>query len=393
MRGDLETAIDLYAGAMARFERVGYLSDAIGLALALADMRITQGRLHDALRTYERGLEIATGQGDPVLRGAADMHVGISEILRQRDDLAGAAQHLHQARDLGEENGLPQNPYRWRVAAAGIRQAEGDPNAALGLLGEASRVYFSDFSPDVRPVDAVETRIRISQGMLPEAVGWARKNGLSPTDDLDYIREFEHMTLARLILAEGARDRSDARIGDAIGLLERLRVAAEDGARVGSVIEILVVQALARRAGNDVPGALASLEHATALAEPEGYVRVFVDEGPAMAGLLKVATRPRGASDYLRRLLAATVTPATHAPTAQPLLEPLSERELDVLRLLGSELDGPDIARELTLSLATVRTHTRNIYAKFGVNNRRAAVRRAAELGLLSRFEDGRPST
>jgi LuxR family maltose regulon positive regulatory protein len=140
-----------------------------------------------------------------------------------------------------------------------------------------------------------------------------------------------------------------------------------------------------------MPGALASLERAVALAEPEGYVRVVADEGPNMAALLRLPAQKRKASGYLRRLLAATVTPAARANADQPLIEPLSERELDVLRLLESELDGPDIARELTVSLATVRTHTGNIYAKLGVNNRRAAVRRASELGLLSRTRDGRP--
>jgi LuxR family maltose regulon positive regulatory protein len=111
-----------------------------------------------------------------------------------------------------------------------------------------------------------------------------------------------------------------------------------------------------------------------------------------MAGLLKLAAQQRNASRYLRRLLAAAVTPAARAPADQPLIEPLSERELDILRFLESELDGPEIARELTVSVATVRTHTSNIYAKLGVNNRRAAVRRAAELGLLSHTRDGRPS-
>ena len=389
---DLEAASGLYASSMARFEKAGYLSDAIGLALALADMRIAQGRLHDAMRTYERGLELATGQGALVLRGAADMHVGISEILRQRDDLAGAAQHLHRARDLGEENGLPQNPYRSRVAAAGIRQAEGDLEAALGLLAEAGRLYANDFSPDVRPIDALKARVWIVQGRLSEAMGWARESGLSAADDLIYVREFEHITLARLILAQGAHDRSDDRIGEAIDLLERLLAAADDGGRTGSVIEILVVQALARRARNDAPGAQASLERAVALAEPEGYVRVVADEGQAMAALLRQAAQQRDASSYLRRLLAATVTPASRAPVDQRLIESLSERELEVLRLLESDLDGPDIARELTVSLATVRTHTGNIYAKLGVNNRRAAVRRAAELGLLSRARDRRPT-
>ena len=389
--GDLEAASSLYAGALARIEKAGFRSDAIGVSLALADMRIAQGRLHDAMRTYERGLELAADQGGATLRGAADMHVGISEILRQRDDLAGAARHLQQATDLGEANGLPQNPYRSRVAAAGIRQAEGDPEAALQLLAEADRLYATDYSPEVRPVGALKARVWIATGRLSEARSWARERGLSADDELDYVREFEHITLARLILAREARDRSDDRIGEAIGLLERLLVAAEGGGRTGSVIEILVVQALARRARDDVPGALASLERAVALAEPEGYVRVVADEGPTMAALLRLAAQGRNASSYLRRLLAATVTPAARTAADQPLIEPLSERELDVLRLLESELDGPDIARELTVSLATVRTHTRNVYAKLGVNNRRAAVRRAAELGLLSRTRDRRP--
>jgi LuxR family maltose regulon positive regulatory protein len=390
--GDLEAASRLYGDAMTRLEKAGHLSDTIGLALALADMWIAQGRLHDALRMYERGLDLATGRGAPVLRGAADMHVGMSEILRERDDLRRARRHLDEARNLGEENGLPQNPYRSRVAAARIRQAEGDPEAALDLLAEAGRLYAGDFSPDVRPVDAMKARVWIAQGRLPEAMGWARERGLSATDDLRYLREFEHVTLARLILAQGARDRSDDRIGEAIDLLERLLVAAEVGGRTGSVIEILVVQALARRARDDVPGALASLERAVALAEPEGYVRVVADEGPTMAALLRLAAQGRNAPSYLRRLLAAIVAPAARAPVDQPLIEPLSERELDVLRLLESELDGPDIARELTVSVATVRTHTRNIYAKLGVNNRRTAVRRAGELGLLSHARDPRPS-
>jgi LuxR family transcriptional regulator, maltose regulon positive regulatory protein len=389
--GDLEAASSLYAGALARIEKAGFRSDAIGISLALADMRIAQGRLHDAMRIYERGLELAADPGGVTLRGAADMHVGISEILRQRDDLAGAARHLQQAMDLGEANGLPQNPYRSRVAAAGIRQAEGDPEGALQLLAEADRVYTTDYSPEVRPVGALKARVWIANGRLAEARSWARERGLSAEDELDYVREFEHLALARLILAEGARDRSDDRIGEAVGLLERLLAAADAGGRTGSLIEILVVQTLARRAREDVPGALASLERAVALAEAEGYVRVVADEGPTMAALLRLAAQRRNASGYLRRLLAATVTPAARSSADQPLIEPLSERELDVLRLLDSELGGPGIARELTVSLATVRTHTRNIYAKLGVNNRRAAVRRAAELGLVSPTRDGRP--
>ena len=184
-------------------------------------------------------------------------------------------------------------------------------------------------------------------------------------------------------------------IDEAMGLLERLLRAAEEGGRTGSVIEILVLQALAHQTRGDIPAALAPLERALTLAEPEGYVRIFVGRGPAHGGLLEAAANNRGSpGSYVRRLLAAfgktedstAAVRAARQPTG--LVEPLSERELDVLRLLGTDLDGPDIARELMVSLNTVRTHTKNIYAKLGVNNRRAAVRRAEELDLLSRTRD-----
>jgi LuxR family maltose regulon positive regulatory protein len=279
------------------------------------------------------------------------------------------------------------------VAAALIRLAEGDPDGALELLDDAARRYDGDFSPDVRPVAALRARVLIAQEKLTEAWAWARHQGLTAADDLDYLHEFKHITLARLLVAEGIRDRSDERIASASGLLERLLEAAEAGGRAGSAIDILVVQALANHARGDQAGALAWVDRAVALAEPEGYVRTFIDEGPPMMALLKLAAKDRNASSYVRQLLAAsTVAGSVETAVAQPLIEPLSERELEVLRLLESDLDGPDIARELTVSLPTVRTHTRNIYSKLGVTNRRAAVRRAAELGLLSRTRDRRPT-
>jgi LuxR family maltose regulon positive regulatory protein len=390
--GDLEAAHGWYADSMASLQTAGYVSTVIGCAIVQADIRIAQGRLLDAMRTYERGLQLATEHGAPALRGAADMHTGMGELFRERNDLETAAQHLLMCRELGEENGLPQNPCRSRVAAARIRQAEGDPDGALELLDEAERLYASDFSPDVRPVAAVRARAWITQGNLSAAWGWAREHRVGAADELSYLHEFEHATLARLLLAQGSRDRADDRVVAAIELTERLLAAAEAGGRSGSAIDILVVQALARHARGDVPGALGSLHRAVALAEPEGYVRAFIDEGPPMAALLKLAAKPRNASSYVRRLLAAVVTVAGRATVGQPLIEPLSERELEVLRLLGSELDGPEIARELTVSLSTVRTHTRNIYAKLGVTSRTAAVRRAAELDLLSRTRDRRPA-
>jgi LuxR family maltose regulon positive regulatory protein len=200
-----------------------------------------------------------------------------------------------------------------------------------------------------------------------------------------------------VLLARCATDGDTSCLNEVARLLERLLVAADAGGRTGSVIEILVLQALAHHAAGENPRALAALDRALTLAEAEGYVRVFVGEGPPMASLLAAVARQRAGWDYVGRLLAAcaydsavpAATPVEQATRAKAgFVEPLSERELDVLRLLASDLDGPAIAQRLFVSLNTMRTHTKSIYAKLGVNSRRAAVRRAEERGLLSGSRD-----
>jgi len=344
------------------------------------------------MRTYEQALQLAAEQdpfrapggalrepqGEPLLRGTADLYVGLSELQCERDDLQAATQHLLTGKELGERTGFPPNRTRWCVAMARIQETQGDLDGALDLLDEAERTYVPDFSPNVRPVAAVKARVWVAHRRLGEALGWARSQGLSVEDDLSYLREFEHITFARVLLAGRA-------MPDAMRLLERLLRAADDGARTGSVIEILVLLALAHEMRGDIAAALVPLERALTLAEPEGYVRIFVDEGLPMAALLEAAAKRRIAPDYTRQLLTALGKAEHKTPVKQDLIEPLSERELDVLRLLGTDLDGPAIARHLTVSLNTVRTHTKNLYAKLGVNSRRAAVRRAEELELFSK--------
>ncbi len=291
--GDLEAGHSGYAECMAGLRRAGHIADTFGCAIALADIRRTQGRLGEAMRTYEQALQRASQQGGAVLRGTADMYVGMSEVHRERDDLPAATQQLLRSQELGEHTGLPQNRYRWRVAMARVREAEGDLGGALDLLNEAERLYVGDFFPNVRPVPALKARVRIAQGELGEALGWARERDLSVEDDLSYLREFEHITLVRVLLARYADERAEHPIQEATRLLERLLRAAEEGQRTGSVIEILVLQAVAHQARDDVPAALASLRRALMLAEPEGYVRIFADEGPAY-GLPAQSGRERG---------------------------------------------------------------------------------------------------
>jgi len=382
--GDLESASRRYTESIASLTAAGHISDVLGCSIALADIQITQGRLGEAMRTYQAGLDLAAAHG--VVRGTADMHVGLTEVLLERNELGAAMQHLDGSTQLGEQAGLPQHPYRWRVALAGIRQAEGDLAAALDLLSEAEGVYNTDMSPPVRPVVAVKARALLAAGDLAAARRWVTECGLGPDDDLSYRHEYEHISLARVLMAMPNGGPEGRPVDDAIRLLTRLLAAADQGQRAGSAIEILIVLALAHQARGNVEAAEAALEQALARAEPEGYIRLFADEMQTLSPLLRATSTNGVAGDYAQLVLAAaSVAPVeTGHPIreARPGIDELSERELDVLRLLRSDLSGPEIARELLISLNTMRTHTKNIYMKLGVNNRREAVTRAAALGL-----------
>ena len=318
--GDLATAHHRYAEAAAGLERAGHLADVLGCSITLADLEITLGRLDDARHTYEQALALAT-DGPEGLRGVADMYVGLSRLACERNDLAEAADYLRRSDALGDRAGLPQNPYRWRVAMARIREAEGDRVAALSLLDEALRVYVADFAPDVRPIEALRVRLWAAQGELGSAQSWVRRRGLSPDDDLSYAREYEHLTLARVLLADHAVNGAEPALAEALRLLERILAAAEEGGRVGTVIEILLLQALALHAAGTPDGPSAALEaltRALTLAEPEGYVRVVVGEGRPMVDLLRRLDRRRPGWGYLGRLLDAATTTLRPTVGADP---------------------------------------------------------------------------
>jgi LuxR family maltose regulon positive regulatory protein len=390
--GDLAGAHAAYTQSAVGLRRIGHLADVLGLYITLGDLRRTQGRLSDAQRTYQEALELAAGEpGSAPLRGTADMHTGIAGVLLERDELADAAEHLAAGEQLGEHNGLPQNPYRRRVVAARLREAEGDLDQALDLLDEAERLYNGDYAPNVAPVAATRARLQLRRREIADAEAWVRDRLLSADDELSYVREYEYVTLARVLLARYEAERDGAVLDQAADLLLRLHAAAQTGGRDGTVLEVLVLQALTDRARGNLPAALNALHDAVTLARPEGYVRIFADEGPPMIALLKaLGKQETGVTQtYVRRLLADTSGSKRPTPASQELLiEPVSDRELDVLRLLATDLNGPDIARHLHISLNTMRTHSRNIFRKLQVTSRRAAVRRATELGLLSHQRD-----
>ncbi len=384
--GDLDTARRMTADGIESLRQDGFISPSIGAAITLADIQMVQGCLHEAMTTYEQGLQWATREAR-VLQGAADMHVGMSSLHYERNDLEAAVQCLLTSQSLCELAGLPQNPYRWRAAMARIRQARGDLDGALGLLEEAERVYDGNFSPNVRPVATRKVRVWLLQGRLDESTRWTRERGLSVDDELTYLREFDYLTLARVLLACHQHDHAVVPIAEIVNLLERLLKAAEEGGRMGSAIEILALQAIAHDAQGDIPSALLSLQRALQLAEPQGYIRMFLDEGKSMMELLREASAQKIMPDYTDKLLAAFQ--AEHKESKekpglpQPLIDPLSERELEVLRLIAQGLSNQEICERLFLALDTIKGYNRRIFDKLQVQRRTEAIARARELGLL----------
>ncbi len=380
--GDLEAAHRTFSDGLAGMNPL----DVIVGTFVLADIKMTLGHLHEAVSVCEHALRLATESGEPFPIGTEDVYTGISDLHREQGDLETAVQDLATSKKLGEQVELPDWQYRWCIAQARLKETLGDLEGALDMLDEAERQYVRTPLPIVRPIAAMKTRVWVRQSRLTEALGWARERGLSVDDDLSYLREFEHVTLVRVLIAWYKSNQVDDSIHEAIRLLERLLKAAEAGGRMGSIIEILALQALAFEARGDIPSALLSLERALTLAEPEGYIRIFADEGLPMAKLLHEAASQSIEPDYTRKLLAAfkpNVPSDTNTPP-QPLVEPLSERELEVLQLIAQGLTNREISERLFLALDTVKGHNRRIYGKLGVKNRAQAVNKAISLKIIS---------
>lgn len=396
--GDVAAAHQSFSEGLQIFQKLGSIQIVVSATLGLANIGLAQGMLRATINTCEQALHLAAQQPVPILRGTADVHLALSEIRYEQGDLAAASQLLQQGEVLREQGSISGADYLWWMVKAQLTAAQGNVDAALEHLHEAARLYRRSPVPNIRPIEALKVRWWLRQGRLAEALDWVQDRGLSVDDSPSYLREYEHLTLARVEIAQH-RHHSAENIDQVIELLTRLLAAAEAKTRTGSTVKILVVLALAHEAQGDLARAIASLERALTLAEPEGHVRIFAECGSPMARLLREAITRGITPTYTRQLLTAletwgqqpkstsplplSLSVSEGSPSPQSLIEPLSQRELDVLRLLNTELSGPEIARELVVALSTVRTHTKRIYSKLNVTNRRAAVKRAAELELI----------
>lgn len=384
--GNVEASLQAMHTWVEEMQNLGNPMYAIASAFAVADMQVALGHLGAAEGTLRQAIQQAAALSEQAEALTTHHHLGLAMLAHERGEEAARAEYLQRVAELAQRTTLIDWPYRWALAQARLKESDTKWDEALRLLDEARQSYVKHPVPILQPVEARKARIYLKQGRLGKAQAWARERGLSVTDEASYLKEYELLTLARIRLVECTFENVSE-------LLEQLLALAEAQSRTGSVIEILLIQALFYKAQGDLPRAFAALERTLNLAQPQGYLRIFVDEGEAMRSMISEFRSARSDDHpllgYADTILAifpqSTETRRRSKATNQEaeLVEPLSEREMKVLRLLHSDLSGPEIAQQLIVSLNTLRTHTKSIYKKLGVNNRRSAVRRAEELDLF----------
>ena len=383
LRGRLAEAERALASSVTGWCETGQLTLIAWGCYELVLIQLAQGRLDAAALTCEQALDSLVTSGRPA-PAAGPSYAGLAEIAYQRDELDVALRHATEGIALCRQFVYTPPLAGGLATLAMIRQATGDLTGALEAITEADLAAPGPAGL-LNPVPARRARLLLAQGDLPAATRFARDNGLGPDDEPDYARESGHLMLARILLAQD-------RPGQALALLDRLHAAAVAQDRAGSLIETGALRALALAAAGDEASAVTTLAGALTLACPQGYVRVFADEGPPMAALLSrlIAAQRTGPAaaevplGYLARLQRA-FRPGrpVRDPVPSGIIEPLTSRELEVLRMLAAGRSNQAIARELVVTLDTVKKHVGHVLGKLGAANRTEAVARARELSLI----------
>ena len=388
INGDLKAAYQAIYDSMTDMQKAQHVSGIIGIRYLLADLQLAIGNLRQADSMLQFALNLSKNQSEQVPQGTADVYVLMSELYRERNELELANESLSKARSLGEHAVFQEQQHRWYIAMAHLEEAYGRYEQALAFLDEAEQVQMVSPTPDSRPIHAFKARLWIKQGGLIEAIAWKNDQNLSIDIKIEYLNEFTCFTLVRLQIMRYRVENSDDIFVQTNRLLDQLFKNAQSFERIRSMIESLILKALLHYA-QDKQSAIAfvSLKDALELAKPEGYIRIFIDEGEPMKELLHQATTKKINSQYINQLLASYEKPKlsqqSNSTDFNQLFEPLSERELEILEFISQGFTNQQIADRLYLSLYTIKAHARNIYGKLDVGNRTQAVNRARKLGML----------
>jgi len=346
--------------------------------------QVKQARLLKAQETFGEALALSQGPEGTRFPNAGYPLVKLAELAREWNDLEQAHRDVNEGVKLCTQLGHVDLMAEAYAALARVQLARRDFAAVKDTLQRADRLaQGTKLDPwAVCWLEDCRLRLWLSTDKLERAVRWIETSGLGMDGELDYHHDLEHINLARVLVAQGIRRPSGPHLDDVLDLLARLLQAAESAGWVHETIKVLILKALALHAAGDGKGALATLTRALTLAEPGGYVRVFIDEGAVMGKLLRQATTRGIRLDYVDKLLAAVEGETDERGTTE-LVEPLTDREMELLRLLTTRLSSREIAKKLVISVNTVRSHTKNIYSKLDVHSRHAAIAQAKELKLL----------
>jgi LuxR family maltose regulon positive regulatory protein len=387
-----------YQDGLESSQEAGNVLLAMVMTNDLARLNVSLGKLHEAERLFQQVLAWGGGRQVP-LYPVGQAYIGLGDLQREWDDLATAEATLSEGILHCERGGYTRYLILGLISLARLKAACGDREAVVELLDRAEKLargtgvlrfigLVAAYRAQLSLVEPAHDHAAAERA-LAAAVQWARTGALGADDTLEYSREVEYLALARVLIAQGreGQDLEGRRAAGSLGLVRRLLArllqAAEKAGRWGSAVEILTLQALACRAQGEVAKAILALERALALARPEGYVRLFADEGAPMADLLQEARRRNLAPEHCALLMAAFARTSAGRPAAPALPEPLTERELEVLRLLAACLSSREIAAELVVSLSTAKAHVAHILRKLDVHNRTQAAALARDLHLL----------